>query len=125
LAGDGARRRTGGRRPHLGRGGAQWHPPGGGARAHLPGPRPSGSDGALVSTGLVERAAGLLARRLDRRSFVSRAAMVGSAAVVAPATFALTPTSAYAAVCNCSGSRCVCGSLCCDGYTEFCCTLNG
>ncbi len=78
-----------------------------------------------MSTGLVDRAAGLLARRLDRRSFVSRAAMVGSAAVVAPATFALTPTSAYAAVCRCSGSSCACGSLCCDGYTEFCCTLNG
>ncbi len=78
-----------------------------------------------MSSRLVDRAATALSRRLDRRSFVSRAAMVGSAAVVAPATFALTPTSAYAAVCNCQGSRCVCGSMCCDGYTEFCCTLSG
>jgi hypothetical protein len=78
-----------------------------------------------MSARLVDRAAGLLSKRLDRRGFVSRAAMVGSAAVVAPATFALTPTSAYAAVCRCSGSNCVCGSLCCDGYTEFCCTLHG
>ena len=35
------------------------------------------------------------------------------------------PGSAYAAVCSCSGSSCDCGSRCCDGYTEFCCTLNG
>ena len=34
-------------------------------------------------------------------------------------------TAAYAAVCNCQGQGCPCGSICCDGYTEFCCTLTG
>ena len=37
----------------------------------------------------------------------------------------LRPDPAYAQVCGCSGSSCSCGSLCCDGYTEFCCTLTG
>jgi len=75
--------------------------------------------------GLLERTANFLADRLDRRGFLGRAAMAGSAAVVAPVAWGLRPTSAYAAVCNCSGSACACGSLCCDGYTEFCCTLTG
>ncbi len=82
----------------------------------------------MTSTGLasrlVNRVAGSLATRVDRRSFLGRAAVVGSAVAVAPATYVLRPTSAYAAVCNCSGSTCDCGALCCDGYTEFCCTLN-
>lgn len=76
-------------------------------------------------TTVLERAVGYLADRLDRRNFLGKAAVVGSAAVVAPLEFGLRPRSAYAAVCNCSGSSCACGSLCCDGYTEFCCTLNG
>lgn len=76
-------------------------------------------------TTLLDRAAGFLADRLDRRNLLGKAAVVGSAAVAAPLEFGLRPRSAYAAVCNCSGSSCSCGSLCCDGYTEFCCTLNG
>jgi hypothetical protein len=60
-----------------------------------------------------------------RRSLLKRAAVTGTALVVAPKDYALKPLSAYAAVCSCSGSSCDCSSLCCDGYTEFCCTLNG
>jgi hypothetical protein len=74
---------------------------------------------------VLDRTVGFLADKLDRRGFLSKAAVVGSAAVVAPLEFGLRPTSAYAAVCNCSGSSCACGSTCCDGYTEFCCTLTG
>ena len=42
-----------------------------------------------------------------------------------PADLLLRPTSAYAAVCSCLGKSCACGSLCCDGYTEFCCAIYG
>ena len=50
---------------------------------------------------------------------------MGSALVTAPTELLLRPTSAYAAVCSCVGQSCTCGSLCCDGYTEFCCALYG
>lgn len=75
--------------------------------------------------GVLDRTVNFLADRLDRRNFLGKAAVVGSAVVTAPLEFGLRPTSAYAAVCQCNGSSCPCGSLCCDGYTEFCCTLNG
>lgn len=74
---------------------------------------------------VLDRTANFLADRLDRRGFLGKAAVVGSAVVTAPLEFGLKPTSAYAAVCQCNGSSCPCGSLCCDGYTEFCCTLTG
>src|SRR5688500_9106645 len=78
-----------------------------------------------MSVALVNAVSGALGRRTDRRGFLSRSAMAGTAAVVAPAKFLLEPVSAYAAVCSCSGSACDCGSRCCDGYTEFCCTITG
>jgi hypothetical protein len=74
---------------------------------------------------LLERTVDYLANRVDRRSFIGKTAVVGSAIVAAPLDFGLRPRTAYAAVCNCNGSSCRCGSLCCDGYTEFCCTLTG
>jgi len=74
---------------------------------------------------VLDRTVGFLADKLDRRGFLGKAAVVGSAAVTSPLAFALKPNSAYAAICNCSGSSCQCGSTCCDGYTEFCCTLTG
>ena len=67
----------------------------------------------------------VVARRFDRRGFFARSAMAGTAMAVAPATFALRPGSAYAAICSCSGQACDCGSMCCGGYTEFCCTITG
>ena len=79
-----------------------------------------------MSQKLAERAAKLLGRKgTSRRSFLQKTAIVGSAVAVVPKDFLLRPTSAYAALCNCSGSSCACGSLCCDGYTEFCCTMTG
>ncbi|MFM7069399.1 MAG: hypothetical protein ACKOYM_08075 [Actinomycetes bacterium] len=74
---------------------------------------------------VLERTVGVLANRLDRRGFMTKAAVVGSAVVAAPLEFGLRPTSAYAAVCNCNGSACACGSRCCEGWTEFCCTTSG
>ncbi|WP_334144264.1 hypothetical protein [Rhabdothermincola sp.] len=77
------------------------------------------------STRFADTVARYLGRRFDRRGFFARSAVVGSALAVNPVTYALRPTTAYAAICNCNGSNCDCGALCCDGYTEFCCTLTG
>jgi hypothetical protein len=77
------------------------------------------------SAQLVDKVSGALASRFSRRGFFARSAVVGSAIAANPVTYALTPGTAYAQVCSCSGSNCGCGALCCDGYTEFCCTLTG
>ena len=81
--------------------------PDGGA-AHRSRDEPGGS-GADV-TGLLQRTVNAVADRLDRRNFLGKAAVVGSAVVAAPLEFGLKPKSAYAAICNCSGSACACGS---------------
>ena len=78
-----------------------------------------------MSVHLADRAAAFIGRHITRRTFLERTAMVSTAVAVAPTDFVLRPGTAYAAICNCSGSSCECGSLCCDGYTEFCCTLTG
>ncbi len=74
---------------------------------------------------LVERLSAVLANKVDRRGFLARSAIVGSALTVAPTEFLLRPTSAYAAACTCVGANCACGALCCDGFTEFCCSIYG
>ena len=78
-----------------------------------------------MSRRLADRAASMLGSRTSRRGFLNRSAMVGTALAVDPGRFLLRPVSAYAAACNCSGYTCECGSQCCDGYTEFCCTITG
>ena len=79
----------------------------------------------MSSAGLVRRLSGALEGKVSRRGFFARTAMAGTAMAVAPTDFVLRPTTAYAAICSCQGQACACGSLCCDGYTEFCCTLTG
>lgn len=78
-----------------------------------------------VSAALLDGAVRGFGGRLDRRSVLRAGTMAATALVAAPSDFVLRPRSAYAAVCGCSGQGCACGSLCCDGYTEFCCTLTG
>ncbi len=78
-----------------------------------------------MSRRLVDRVSEILVARTDRRGFVQRSAIVGSALVVNPVGYIFRPISAYAAACECRGQNCSCGTACCDGYTEFCCTLNG
>jgi hypothetical protein len=80
---------------------------------------------SIPTARLVARVSDVIASHTSRRGFLVRSAIGATALAVAPSTFALRPTTAYAAVCGCSGSECDCGSLCCDGYTEFCCTLTG
>ena len=78
-----------------------------------------------MSVAIVDRLARVLERRLDRRGFLARTALGGAALSVAPVDFTLRPIDAYAAICLCNGFNCDCGAACCDGYTEFCCTLYG
>ena len=78
-----------------------------------------------MSRSIVERASRVLGRRTRRRGFLTKSAVVGSALAVVPTSYVLRPRAAYAAICNCSGSSCNCSDLCCDGYTEFCCTTYG
>ncbi len=53
----------------------------------------------------------------NRRSFLVRTAVVGSALSVAPLDFILRPGTAYANVCGP-------GASCDSGWTAFCCTVN-
>ena len=78
-----------------------------------------------MSRRLAESTSRFLAKRSPRRGFLAKTAVVGSALAVAPKDFITKPGTAYAQVCSCSGSRCNCSQLCCDGYTEFCCTIYG
>ncbi|MDQ1438903.1 MAG: hypothetical protein QOK43_2532 [Acidimicrobiaceae bacterium] len=81
--------------------------------------------GVLNARRLAERAAHALGARTSRRSFIGRTAVVGSALAVTPLRFILRPGTAYAAVCGCGGRSCGCSAPCCDGYTEFCCSITG
>ena len=78
-----------------------------------------------MSTWLVNRSTALLDRGVSRRGFLTKSALVGTALAVAPVSYVLRPQTAYATICSCSGSSCNCTDMCCDGYTEFCCTLTG
>ena len=71
---------------------------------------------------LVNASATALARRTSRRGLLAKAALVGSALAVAPLRYLLYPESAHAVV---TCRDCPPGSKCCDGWTEFCCTING
>ena len=64
---------------------------------------------------LVQRASNVLGGRSSRRSFLTRTALVGSAMAVGPIDFLLKPGTAYGYLCG----------SCSDGWTAFCCTING
>ena len=79
-----------------------------------------------MSATLVERAATFLESRLSRRSFINRSAMVGSAVAIGSGVdLLLKPGTAYGAVCTCANTSCGCGTTCCAGFSEFCCSING
>jgi hypothetical protein len=79
----------------------------------------------IATQKIAEKAAGLLGAHTGRRSFIGKTAIVGSALTVNPLRYILRPGTAYAAVCGCAGNTCDCGAPCCDGYTEFCCSITG
>ena len=81
--------------------------------------------GAVTGT-LVERASSFLESRISRRSFINRSAYAGSAvAIGAGLDLALKPGTAYGQICTCGNGSCGCGSTCCSGFSEFCCSVNG
>ncbi len=74
---------------------------------------------------VTDRIGNFLLTRTSRRSFIARSAMTATALSVAPVDFMLKPGTAYAQICECvPGTDCGCSSTCCDGYTQFCCTIN-
>ena len=78
-----------------------------------------------MSPAVVDRLAGYFESKISRRSVFVRSAFVGSAVAVGGMDFVLKPQTAYAAICACGNAGCGCGSTCCDGFSEFCCTVNG
>ncbi|HST50329.1 twin-arginine translocation signal domain-containing protein [Jatrophihabitans sp.] len=56
--------------------------------------------------------------RTSRRGFLGGATLVGAALVVSPWRYLTRPASAYDAVCGAHNT-------CAEGYTVFCCTING
>jgi uncharacterized protein with LGFP repeats len=70
--------------------------------------------GGTFAQRLVNRASGILGGRTNRRSFLTRTAVVGSALAVGPIDFLLKPGTAYGYLCG----------TCSDGWTAFCCTIN-
>lgn len=78
-----------------------------------------------MSQTLVRRASELLDRPISRRGFLRRLTYGATALAAAPLAYSLKPGTAYAAICSCSGQSCDCNSTCCDGYTEFCCSITG
>jgi hypothetical protein len=68
---------------------------------------------------LADFLAGLLGRRVSRRSALQRAALAGSAFAVAPVRYLVRPGTAWAVI---GPGNCASG-LCLDGYTAFCCEI--
>jgi hypothetical protein len=74
---------------------------------------------------VTERIGGFLLARSSRRSFLAKTTLTATALSVGPVDFLLRPGSAYAFICECApGTNCNCSQACCDGYTQFCCTIN-
>jgi hypothetical protein len=74
---------------------------------------------------VTERIGGFLLARSSRRSFLAKATLTATALSVGPVDFLLRPGTAYAFICECApGTNCSCSQACCDGYTQFCCTIN-
>jgi hypothetical protein len=79
----------------------------------------------MNSRSLTSELGSFLLSRTSRRGFLARATVTATALSVAPVDLLLRPGTAYGQICECaSGSSCNCSDLCCDGYTQFCCTIN-
>jgi len=78
-----------------------------------------------MSTRLAAAASRLLESRTSRRGFLSRSALVSTALAVEPLDYLVKPLTAYQAICGCGNTNCDCSSACCNGFTQFCCTITG
>lgn len=77
---------------------------------------------------IVERTSHFLERHISRRSFLVRGTFAATALATVPKRYVLRPGTAYEAFCDeqqCGSSDCSCDSTCCEGYSTFCCTING
>lgn len=77
-----------------------------------------------MSTRLVARMSRLMDRRTSRRGFLRSLVMSATAIAFAPA-YIVRPVAAQEAIITCRGLKCSQDSLCCDGWSEFCCHLTG
>ena len=77
------------------------------------------SEGAAWGNWLVSKTSGFLDAKLNRRSFIARTTLLGSAIAATGCAVVTQPGSPYVSITSCPG-----GSLCTDGYTEFCCVIN-
>lgn len=71
----------------------------------------------MITERMVSATSEFLHRRVGRRGFLVRTAVVGSAVAASGLDYVLKPQTAYASVC---GS----GSSCSSGWTAMCCTIN-
>ena len=72
-------------------------------------------------TRVVENIGSIIERNTSRRGFLARVAGAGAVAAVAPVRFLIRPDAAEALL----PSACSSSSLCNDGYSEFCASING
>jgi hypothetical protein len=80
---------------------------------------PRGSKGVALTNWLVSKTSGLLERKTSRRGFLIGTAMAGSAVAVPGCQVVTQPGSPYVHLTDCGNS------FCNDGWTEFCCGING
>jgi hypothetical protein len=75
--------------------------------------------GFAPASWLVEKTSTLLGAKISRRSFIARTTMLGTAVVASGCNVITQPGPPYTFV-----NQCGTGTLCRDGYTEFCCVIN-
>ncbi len=74
-----------------------------------------------MSDRLTRFATSLMDKRVSRRNILVKMAMGGSALAVSPIRYLTRPLTAERTI---TCADCSPGSLCCDGYTAFCCQVN-
>jgi hypothetical protein len=77
---------------------------------------------ATVSERLVRALGRLIERRTTRRNLLARSALAGAAFAVAPVRYLVRPGTAWAVL---TSGDCPGGSACTDGYSAFCCEIQG
>ncbi|HEY5318315.1 MAG TPA: hypothetical protein VIJ20_10070 [Solirubrobacteraceae bacterium] len=75
-----------------------------------------------MSERLARALGGLIERRTSRRSLFARSAVAGAALAVAPVRYLLRPETAWAVL---RSADCPGDSPCNDGYSAFCCEIQG
>jgi len=71
---------------------------------------------------LLDRAVDAVGRRISRRRFLQRVATAASAMAVSPIVYATRPVDSIELI---TCRNCQSGAACCDGWTTFCCVING